>query len=69
MVVNNIIKDSNFKAILGACWLVGTKDLVVIITKALKLFKSSGITVLYKTVASLYLLLLLFKQWLKMLFG
>ena len=36
VVMNDIIKNSNFKAILGACWLAGTKDLVVTITEAQK---------------------------------
>lgn len=35
--MTDIIKNSNFKAVLGACWFVGTKDLQVIITRAQKL--------------------------------
>lgn len=39
---DEIIKNSNVKAVLGACWLVGTKNLVAIITEAQKLFQISG---------------------------
>lgn len=36
VVMNDTIKNSNFKAILGACWLAGTEDLMVTITEAQK---------------------------------
>lgn len=42
VVMNKIIKNSNVKTVLGVCWLVGTKNLVAIITEAQKLFQVSG---------------------------